>query len=251
MRRVELVALCGSWLLVLPGAASAGLLNVGASGLAPVTAMVPIGAVPQGAYAAVPFAISSGPAAGSEIVFGSYFQGQAPTLAGGFVTVPQPSAPGQPLLLLYDINNYIQVTSDAVSPVTPVFAGGPITFRQPISIEITQPISAIGLTAGFLDTPDTLTIDAYTAAGVEIGSVTNTDTGFQVFGLLDPNGAEISGLTIQSSDPAGFEIHDIYLATAAVPEPETWMLMSVGLAGLLATRRRVAAASRKGRNSHS
>ncbi len=250
MSRVVLAALCGSGLLVIPGAASAGLVDVGAAGLAPETPMVPIGAVPQGAYGAVPFTISSGPAAGSEIVFGSYFQGQTPTLAGGFVTVPQPSAPGQPVQLLYDGNNYIQVTSDAASPVYPVFAGGPITFRQPISIEITQPISAIGLTAGFLDTPGTLTIDAYTAGGAEIGSVTNTGTGFEAFGLLDPNGAEISGLTIQSSDPAGFEIHDIYLATA-VPEPKSWVLLSVGLAGLLMARSRVAVLSRIRRGSRS
>src|ERR1700722_6684791 len=76
MSRVVLAALCGSGLLVIPGAASAGLVDVGAAGLAPETPMVPIGAVPQGAYGAVPFTISSGPAAGSEIVFGSYFQGQ-------------------------------------------------------------------------------------------------------------------------------------------------------------------------------
>jgi hypothetical protein len=226
-------------LLLLPRAASATLENVGESALFALTPTVTFAAVRTGAYADVPFQFGSGVYAGAYIVFGSTFQGQTLVLtdSNSQANVAEPSAPGQTLGLDFSAYNYVEVTNDAASPSNPVLAGGPSTFREPVSILLTKPTAAIGLTAGYLDTTGTLTIDAYNAAGTEIGSVTNTGTGFETFGLLDPDGALISGLTIQSTDPAGFGINDIYLATA-IPEPSAWVALAVGGAGLAAARRR-------------
>jgi hypothetical protein len=229
--------LVGGWVLMLPSAASATLEDVGESALFAQTPTVTFGLVPIGAYADVPFQFGSGVYAGDYMVFGSYFDGQTLVSSVAQVNVAEPSAPGQPLQLFYTANDYVQVTNDAASPDNPVLTGGPFTFREPVSILLTQPTSAIGLAAGFLDTAGTLTIDAYDAAGNEIGSVTNTGTGFETFGLLDPNGAEISGLTIQSDDAAGFGINDVFLASA-IPEPAAWATLAVGLLGLTIARRR-------------
>ena len=245
MRRLPVWALGGGLLLLLPQAASATLENVGPSALFAQTATVTFADVPA-AYLNVPepdfaFQFGSGPYAGSYMVFGSAFVGQTLVSSGmpvTQVTVAEPSAPGQPLALEYSANDYVEVTDDGASPTNPVLAGGPLTFRAPVSILLTEPTSAIVLTAGYLDSLGTLTIDAYDASGNEIGAVTNTAMGFETFGLLDPNGVAISGLTIQSSDPAGFEINDVYLATS-VPEPATLATLVLSLVGLSVARRMV------------
>ena len=244
MRRLLVWAVGGGLLLMLPQAASATLEDVGPSGLFAQTPTVTFGGVQQGGYAYLPFQFGSGPYAGALIEFSSVFVGQTLLFSGAApfsqLNVAEPSAPGQPLQLGYSTglySDYIEVTDDAASPTNPVLAGGPVTFREPVSILLTQPTSAIVLTAGYFDSLGTLTIDAYDANGNEIGAVTNTATGFETFGLLDPSGADISGLTIQSSDPAGFDINDIYLATS-VPEPATLATLVLGLVVLSVARRR-------------
>lgn len=240
MRRLLVWAMGGGLLLMLPQAASATLENVSPSVLFAQTPTVTFGGVPPGGYADLPFEFTSGPYAGSFMIFGSEFAGQTLLFSGAApfsqVNIVEPSAPGQPLALEYTLSDYVEVTDDAASPANPVLAGGPVTFREPISILLTEPTSAIVLTAGYLDSPGTLTIDAYDASGSEIGAVTNTATGFETFGLLDPNGVAISGLTIQSTDPAGFDINDIYLATN-MPEPATLATLVLGLIGLSVARR--------------
>jgi hypothetical protein len=223
-------------LLAAPSLAFAQFANVHQSRLGHATDTITFGQIPIGSYAYIPFAVSGGLYGGSDIVFGSYFAGQ--TLQGvDPVTIPEPSAPGQPLQLLYDSNNYVQITNDAASPNNPVLAGGPITFSQPVSILFTSPVAAVGLTAGYLDSLGTLTIDAYTADGKELGTVTSDQTGFEQFGLIATGDTYISGLTIQSTDPAGFGIDDVFLS-AAVPEPAGIAILAVGLPALLRLRRR-------------
>jgi hypothetical protein len=230
----------GGLLLTLPEGASATLENVSPSALFAQTPVVTFAGVPLAGYADVPFEFGSGPYTGSFMVFGSAFVGQTLLFSGAApfsqVNIGEASAPGQSLQLEAGLDDYVEVTDDAASPTNPVLAGGPVTFREPVSILLTEPTSAIALTVGYLDSLDTLTIDAYDASGNEIGAVTNTATGFETFGLLDPNGVAISGLTIQSTDPAGFDINDIYLATN-MPEPATLATLVLGLIGLSVARR--------------
>jgi hypothetical protein len=221
--------------LAVPFAASAELVSLDQSQLNAATGTIVFTSAQIGAYADIPYAVSSGPFAGTEIVFGSYFQGQTPQGVDP-VTIPGPPTPGQPLQLLYDGNDYIQVVDDAASGGNPVLAGGPLTFRQPISILFTTPVIALGLTVGYLDQAGAVTIDAYDADGNEIGSVTSDTTGFQNFGLLASYGPSISGLTIQGTDPAGFGIDNVFLATP-VPEPAGLMPLLAGLGGLMMRRR--------------
>jgi hypothetical protein len=216
MRR-RVYFLGGLVVLVAPGIAKADFISVQQSALLPASATITFGEVPTGNYAAIPYQIAGGPLAGSEIVFGSYFQGQTP-VGTDPLTISEPSAPGQPLQLLYDNNDFIQVVDDAASPSNPVLAGGPLTFRQPISIQFSTPVAAVGLTAGSLDMVGSLTIAAYDTAGNELGTVTNDAIGFEQFGLLDNSGADIAGLTIQDSETSGFGIDNVFLA-APIPEP--------------------------------
>ena len=235
MKHIVLGSIGALCVVAVPFAASADLLSVDQSELNAATGTIVFNAGQIGAYADIPYLVSSGPFAGTEIVFGSYFQGQTPQGVDP-VTIPGPPTPGQPLLLQYDGNDYIQVVDDAASPGNPVLAGGPVTFRQPISILFTTPVIALGLTVGYLDQVGAVTIDAYDADGNEIGSVTNDTTGFQNFGLQASYGPLISGLTIQGTDPAGFGIDNVFLATP-VPEPTGLVPLLAGIGGLMMRRR--------------
>jgi hypothetical protein len=229
--RIYFYLCVGLALLSAPDTAAASFINVQQSEVAPITATITLDEVPIGSYGAIPYLVSSGPFAGGEIIFGSYFQGQTPQGVDP-VTISEPTAPGQPLQLLYDINDYIQVTDDAASPSSPVLAGGPLTFRQPISIQFSTPVAAVGLTAGFLDAIGSLSIAAYDADGNELGVISNDALGYEQFGLLDPSGAHISGLTIEDSSPSGFGIDNVFLAVG-VPEPITSLGgLLTGLVGL-------------------
>lgn len=236
MKRSLSYSISGLCLLAVPHIAFAQFANVQQYRLTPVSDTITFDEYPVGAYGYLPYVVSGGPLAGTEIVFGSYFQGQTPQGVDP-VSIPEPSAPGQPLQLLYDINNYIQITADAASPTSPVLAGGPITFAQPVSILFTKPVFAIGLTAGYLDAAGSLVIAAYDANGNELGTVTNGQTAFEQFGLIDSGSVGISGLTIDGTDPAGFGIDNVFLSMA-VPEPASIGTLLAGLAGLILGRRR-------------
>jgi hypothetical protein len=236
VRRILLGSLGALWAFALPHAASAALVSVNQSQLTALSPTIVFSASQIGAYADLPYLVSGGSLKGTEIIFGSYFAGQHPQGVDP-VTIGPPSAPGQPLALVYDQSDYIQVVNDAAAPSNPVLAGGPVTFRQPISILFTTPVPGLALTAGYLDKVGAVRIDAYDANGNEIGSVTNNVTGFENFGLL-PNGPDISGITIQGTDPAGFGIDSIFLAQA-VPEPTGLLTLLAGIASLTVIGRRL------------
>jgi hypothetical protein len=220
------------------GTAGAALQTVDPTGALIVGGTTPItfDEYLPGNYGYLPYAISGGPFDGSAIYFGSYFQGQTPV--GTYpVTIQAPSAPGLPLQLVYDANDYVAITADPASPDSPVLTGAPYTFAQPVSILFTTPVPAVLLTAGYLDTLGALTIDAYDANGNSIGSVTNTTLGFQRFGLTDPGGPDIAGLTIYDTELAGFGIDNVSIAQQIVPEPRAMAPLFAAAALLVAWRR--------------
>jgi hypothetical protein len=235
IRRMVLLSIGGLCLLATPRAASAIIVNTTQSLLIPESGTITFSEYAPGAYAAVPYSIFGGRYDGSEVIFGSYFQGQVPQGVDP-VTIPGPPTSNQPLQLLFDSNDFIEITNDPGSSTSPVLAGGPLTFRQPISVQFTTPVQAVGLTAGFLDVVNSITISAYDANGNPIGTVTNDQSGFEMFALV-AIGTGISGLTIQGTDPAGFEIDNVFLATP-MPEPAGAAMLLVGVASMVFMRRR-------------
>lgn len=241
MKRVILGSFGALCLMMAPHVASAQLQNVDQSQIIPETGVVAFPEADVGTYYYIPVPISSGPFSGSFIVFGSFFVGQTP---GGVdpITIPEPSAPGQALQIYYnpgDLNNLIQIVDDPAAPNSPVLAGGPLTFRQPISIMFTTPIPAVGFTVGGASLlAGDLTIDAYDANGNSLGSVTSDAAGFENYGLVDPGGPGISGLTIQSSSDVGFDLDSSLFLGTPVPEPASLATLLAGLGSLAFARRR-------------
>jgi len=132
-----------------------------------------------------------------------------------------------------DGSHYVLVYAGAVAPGT-------------LTITFAQPVTAFGFTSSDIG-------DSAVRAGV-LRLTTNTGayaSGVDVLNLPD---IELSGAThfigLAQAQPftqvqlslGGFDeaygIDEIYLATAPVPEPESWALMAAGLLGLAGLRRR-------------
>ena len=146
------------------------------------------------------------------------------TLGGGITTVVNDSAPGA---------------------TSPVLSGDP-TFNGPISMLFSQNVAAVGLKGGFFDAVGATTIQAFDQNGGALGSIVNSVTGFEFYGLADSTGANvIRGISfyITGSEPAGFQIDNITFGGAdvitGVPDGGmTLGLLGLGLSALAGLRRR-------------
>lgn len=170
--------------------------------------------------------------------FGSYFVGQTLTTNGLPFTLAT-TTPSGPLALADDPVDVAELLQDGANPdpTAPVVAGYP-DFNGPVAMLLSQSVSEIGLTVGYLNDVGLAEIQVYDAAGNVIGSVVSSQTGFQTFDLQDTAGADIAGLIVYPLllEPGGFEVSDVNIG--AVPEPATWAMVLPALAALRRLRRR-------------
>lgn len=150
-----------------------------------------------------------------EISFGTNFVGQVRT--GNSVVTLSDSDPDGPLE--FDTSSpAVFTTNDGASDTSPVLSGSP-TFNGPISILFSQPVGAVGLRGGFFDAVGSTTIEAYDSDGNSLGSIVNSTTGFEFFGLATTTGENvISGVSffITGNEVSGFEIDDVTFGTIDV-----------------------------------
>ncbi|WP_232787991.1 PEP-CTERM sorting domain-containing protein [Paraglaciecola sp. MB-3u-78] len=137
------------------------------------------------------------------------------------------------------------ISNDASNPSSPILSGTPL-FNGGIAILFSIDQFGVGFDGGFFDTVASTAITAFARDGSLIGSVANTVTGIEFLGLVtDDNTASIAGvfLDLVGSEPAGFAIDNIRFGgvddinVEDVPEPATYLIMVLGLAGLVVSRK--------------
>ena len=157
------------------------------------------------------------PTLGSVTVsFAGAFVGQ--TTSGGVPDTLVDTTPTAPLTLDLTAPQTFTTNDGAPGATSPVLSGTP-TFNAPIAILFSQPVAGVGLKGGFFDAIHSTTIEAYDANGVSLGSITNSATGFEFYGLADSSGTNvIKGVSfyITGSEPAGFEIDNVTFGAADV-----------------------------------
>jgi len=184
--------------------------------------------------------LSAGMLGDVTVSFAGSFVGQ--TITGGSVKTLGDTTPDGPLAL--NGGNAVTVNDGAPGATSPVLSGEP-TFNGPIAVLFSEPVAAVGLKAGYFDAIGGTTIEAFDSNGNSLGSIINTMTGFEFYGLADSAGANIiSGISfyITGSEPAGFEIDNLtFGARDVVNTPDggsTLLLLSSVLGGLGLVRTR-------------
>lgn len=200
-------------------------------------------------------ALYGGGAGSPTVTFGGFFNGQSagstnPSAcpAGAAVTGCVLGNPTGPLTI--NPNSPATFTSgDGAQPTAPVLSGSP-QFNGSIAIEFSSLQAGVGLIGGFFNAVCSTGITAFDAAGNNLGSVCNSTTGDEFLGLVTSDGsADIKGLLFHlvGSEPAGFDIDNVEFGLANVitiphvPEPASFGIMAIALAGLRVMRRRRAA----------
>lgn len=195
--------------------ARATLVNLGPGSFTPQAPVITFDEVPLGTVnPSINF--PSTPSLGNVTVsFAGHFVGQA---AGGFPATLVDTTPTAPLTLDVNSPQTVTVNDSAPGATSPVLSGTP-TFNGPISIFFSTPVAGVALKGGYFDATNSTTIEAYDANGTSLGTITNSVTGFEFYGLADSSGANvIKGVSfyITGNEPAGFEIDDVTFGGASV-----------------------------------
>jgi PEP-CTERM motif len=228
--------------------ANAAILKIDQSAFMPEAGLITFNEVPVGTinptYAPSLYGGVSGIA--PTVNFGGFFSGQSlgtaatcPTgaaLTGCVIGTPSAS------LSLSASSPATFTVNDASATTNPVLSGTP-RFNGAVSILFDRDLAGVGLFGGFFDAIGGTAITAFGRDGSVIGSVTNTQTGFEFLGLVTDDGQEkIAGLqfSLVGSEPAGFAIDNLRFAragqvsmpNASVPEPASILgLLTLGAAG--------------------
>jgi hypothetical protein len=219
--RPSIGALCTIILLALTMNADAVLLNLDQYSFSPAAPTITFGEYPVNTQNPT-YSFNNTPLIGDITVrFGGVFEGQQAT--SGFPVTIDPHNPSSPLRLDAD-GPSVSIKNDSASNSNPVLSGHP-TFNGPISVAFSKPVASVGLKGGYFDTVGSTTIEAYDSSGRSLGSITNSVTGFEFYGLTTDTGRnEISGISffITGDEPAGFAIDNLTfggLSVTAPPKP--------------------------------
>jgi len=232
-------------LLGIALSASAQIVRISAGDFTPEASVITFSEFPVNTQNPV-YHLNTASLGNVTVSFGPRFFGQS--LTAGF-PVSLGGSPTGPLSLNLSANPTF-ITTDISTPTSPVLSGNP-TYNGPISMLFSTPVAAVGLTGGFFDAVASTSITAFDSTGGLIGTVTNSKTGIEFFGLSTATGNNtISGISfyITGNEPAGFVIDNFTFGSVAeithppgaVPEPSTYGLFGgVALAGIITLRRRL------------
>lgn len=221
----------------------ASLVNLGAGSFTPAASVITFDEVALGTVNPVYNFPNAGTLGAVTVSFGASFVGQ--TITGGFPNTLTGSPTG-PLTL--GAGNVETVNDGAPGATSPVLSGEPI-FNGPISVLFSVPVAAVGLKGGFFDAVGATTITAFDANGAALGSIVNSVTGFEFYGLADSTGAAvIKGISfyITGNEPAGFQIDNLTFGGGEVingvsDTGSTLLFFSAVLGAVMAFRRRLLA----------